>query len=127
MSNKSSTSRVGNPTPLDLEHDRVMLSNRESEVVRRTRNKSYATIADELDISESTVGTYRHRATTKLSEQVKVIRRMLRQQQADQREENIQEIAREAVECLRDCGIDVEFHIESEENTGESSEEITAN
>ena len=127
MSDKQSSSRVGNPSPLDLEHDRVLLSNRESEVVRRTRIKSYATVADELGISESTVGTYRHRATKKLNEQVKVIRRMLRQQQADQQKENIQKIAREAVECLRDCGIDVEFHIESEENTGESSEETTPN
>jgi hypothetical protein len=39
---------------------------------------------------------------------------MLRQQQADQREEGIKEIAREAVETLRDCGVEVEFEIEPE-------------
>jgi len=121
MSGKQARSRVGNPSPLDLKHDRVMLSNRESEVVRLSRSKSYATIADELDIAESTVGTYRSRATEKLGEQVKVIRRMLRQQQADQQEENIKEIAREAVERLRDCGIDVEFKLETAEFADETA------
>ena len=114
MNGERSSSRVAEPSPSDLEHDRFLLSNREAEVVRRTRTKSYATVADELDISESTVGTYRTRATERLDEQVKVIRRMLRQQQADQREESIRKIAREAVETLRDCGVKVEFEIESE-------------
>ena len=104
--------RVGHPSSLDLEHDRVMLSTQEFNVVRLSRSKSYATIADELDISESTVGTYRSRATKKLDEQVEVIKKMLQQQQIDQQEENIKEIARETVECLRDCGIDVELEIE---------------
>jgi hypothetical protein len=74
--------------------------------------------AYELDISESTVGTYRTQATERLDEQVKVIRRMLRQQQADQQEEGIKEIAREAVETLRDCGVEVEFEIEPETDQG---------
>jgi DNA-binding CsgD family transcriptional regulator len=114
MSDEQPSSRVAEPSPSDLEHDRFLLSNQEAEVVRRTRTKSYATVADELGISESTVGTYRTRATERLDEQVKVIRRMLRQQQADEREEGIKEIAREAVNTLRDCGVGVEFEIEPE-------------
>jgi DNA-binding CsgD family transcriptional regulator len=114
MSDERSSSRVAEPSPSDLEHDRFLLSDQEAEVVRRTRTKSYATVADELDISESTVGTYRTRATERLDEQVEVIRWMLQQQQADQREESIKEIAREAVETLRDCGVEVEFEIEPE-------------
>ena len=125
MSDERSSSRVAEPSPSDLEHDRFLLSNQEAEVVRRTRTKSYATVADELDISESTVGTYRTRATERLDEQVEVIRRMLRQQQDDQREEGIKEIAREAVETLRDCGVEVEFEIESETDESDTSTEET--
>ena len=113
--------RVGHPSSLDLEHDRVMLSTQEFNVVRLTQNNSYATVADELDISESTVGTYRSRATKKLDEQVEVIKKMLQQQQIDQQEENIKEIARETVECLRDCGIDVELEIEPDTSTGKTA------
>jgi Response regulator containing a CheY-like receiver domain and an HTH DNA-binding domain len=126
MSGKQASSRVGNPSPLDLEHDRAMLSNRESEVVRLSRSKSYATIADELGIAESTVGTYRSRATEKLNDQVKVIRRMLRQQQADQQQKNIKKIAREAVERLKDCGIEVEFEIEPNKDVVEPTDETTS-
>ena len=120
MSDEQSSSRVAEPSPSDLEHDRFLLSDQEAEVVRRTRSNSYATVADELDIAESTVGTYRSRATERLDEQVKAIRQMLRQQQADQREESIKEIAREAVERLRDCGIEVKFEIEPEDDEGTS-------
>jgi DNA-binding CsgD family transcriptional regulator len=119
MSDDSESSRVADPDPLDLKHDRVLLSNQEAEVVRRTQTKSYATVAEELGISQSTVGTYRNRATDKLDEQVKVARRMLRQQQADQREENIVAIAREAVECLRGCGFEVEFGINIDRGNAE--------
>ena len=114
MSDEQSSSRVAEPSPSDLEHRRVLLSDRETEIVRKTRTKSYATIADELGISESTVGTYRTRATERLKSQIKAMRLMLRQQQADQREESIKKIAEEAVNCLRDCGVEVEFEIEPE-------------
>jgi predicted transcriptional regulator len=129
MSDEKPSSRVAEPSPSDLEHDRLLLSDQEAEVVRRTRNKSYATVADELGISESTVGTYRYRANERLDEQVEVIERMLRQQQDDQREEGIKEIAREAVETLRDCGVEVEFEIEpetDESDTGTSAVETTS-
>ena len=106
------TWRVGSPSPSDLEHKRLLLSDRESEIVRKTRSQSYSTVADELDISESTVGTYRTRATDRLDRQVKSMKLMLRQQQADQREESIEEIAREAVECLRDRGVEVDFEVQ---------------
>jgi hypothetical protein len=108
-----------------LEHDRLLLSDREAEVVRRTRTKSYATVADELEIAESTVGTYRTRATERLDEQVQAIKLMINQQQADQREENIKEIARKAVERLRDCGVDVEFEIEPATDESDTSTEET--
>jgi len=104
--------RVGDPSSEQLEHQRLLLSERESEIVRETRSKSYSTVADELGISESTVGTYRVRATNRLDGQVKAIKLMLRQQQADQRQESIEEIAREAVECLRTCGVEVEFEVQ---------------
>lgn len=123
MTSESNPHRVADPSPLDLKHDRVLLSSREAEVVRRTQTKSYATVAEELEISESTVGTYRTRATDKLEEQVEVARRLLRQQRADQREENIKAIAREAVNCLRDCGTEVAFEIEPDEETDESTDE----
>jgi DNA-binding CsgD family transcriptional regulator len=119
-------SRVAEPSASDLEHDRFLLSNREAEVVRRTRTKSYATVADELGISESTVGTYRTRATNRLDRQVEAIKLMLRQQQADQREKDIREIAREAVERLRDCGVEVAFKIEPEPDEMNTSTEGTA-
>lgn len=124
MSDEQTSSRVGNPSPLDLEHDRVMLSNREAEVVQKNRTKSYATIADELDISESTVGTYQSRAMEKLKDQVDVINKMLRQQQADQQEENIKQITRQAIDCLRDCGLNVTFEIEPD--SGNEEERSTA-
>lgn len=129
MGDEQSSSRVAEPSASDLEHDRFLLSNREAEVVRRTRTKSYATVADELGISESTVGTYRNRATERLDEQVEVIGRMLRQQQDDQREENIREIAREAVNTLRECGVEVEFEVKpepDESDTGASAVETTS-
>lgn len=116
MNNNSDSSRVADPDPPDLKHDRVLLSNQEAKVVRRTQTKSYATVAEELGISESTVGTYRNRATDKLEEQVKVARRIVRQQQADQQEENLVAIAEEAVECLEDCGIEVELEIRQVSN-----------
>lgn len=125
MSSKKRSSRVAEPSPSDLEHDRLLLSDREAEVVRRTRTKSYATVADELEITESTVGTYRTRATERLDEQVQAVKLMIRQQQADQREENIKEIARKAVERLRDCGVDVEFEIEPETDKLDTSTEET--
>jgi len=114
----SKRGRVGHPSSLDLEHDRVMLSTQEFNVVRLTQDKSYATVADELEISESTVGTYRSRATNKLNEQVEVIEKMLRQQQIDRREENIKKIARTAAECLKDCGIEAELRIGKDDSTG---------
>ena len=114
MSDERSSSRVAEPSPSDLEHDRFLLSNQEAEVVRRSRTSSDEVVANELGISESAVQTYRYRANERLNEQVKVIRSMLRQQQDDQRKENIREIAREAVETLRDCGVEVEFEIEPE-------------
>ena len=116
--------RVGHPSSLDLEHDRVMLSTQEFNVVRLTQSYSYATVADELDISESTVGTYRSRATKKLDEQVEVIKKMLQQQRIDQQEENIKEIAQEIVACLRDCGIDVEFEVSPESGIVDSNKEV---
>jgi DNA-binding CsgD family transcriptional regulator len=112
MSDEQPSSRVAEPSPSDLEHDRLLLSDQEAKVVRRTRNKSYATVADELGISESTVGTYRYRANERLDEQVEAITKMLRQQQADQRKESIRKIAQEAVDCLRDCGVEVEFEVQ---------------
>ena len=120
----SKRGRVGHPSSLDLEHDRVMLSTQEFNVVRLTQDKSYATVADELDISESTVGTYRSRATKKLDEQVEVIKKMLQQQRIDQQEENIKEIAREIVACLRDCGIDVELEVSPESGIVDSNKEV---
>ena len=113
----SKRGRVGHPSSLDLEHDRVMLSTQEFNVVRLTQDKSYATVADELEISESTVGTYRSRATHKLDEQVEVIEKMLRQQQIDRREENIKKIARTAAECLKDSGIEAELRIGKGDST----------
>lgn len=127
MSFEQSSSRVAEPSSSDLEHERFLLSNREAEVVRRTRTKSYATVADELGIAESTVRTYRTRATNRLDGQVRAIRQMLRQQQTDQREQSIKEIAKEAVECLSDCGIEVEFEIEPKPDgdTDVSADETT--
>ena len=123
MSDEWSSSRVAEPSPSDLEHDRLLLSDQEAEVVRRTRTKSYATVADELEIAESTVGTYRTRATERLDEQVQAIKLMLRQQQADERDEGIEKVAREAVERLKDCGVDVEFEIEPETDKSDTSTE----
>ncbi len=123
-------SRVGNPHPIDLEHDRVVLSDREAEVVKKTRNQSYAKVADDLGIAESTVGTYCSRANRKLSEQVPVIETMLDQQCDANREENIEAVARLAVNRLRDQGLNVEFGVQQNESEdpelGNSVDEVKA-
>ena len=106
------TRRVAHPDSWELQHERVLLSNKELEVIRRTRNNSYDTVADNLGIEETTVGTYRYRANQKLDQQVKIARQLLREQEADQREEGLIEIAREAVECLRDRGVEVDFEVQ---------------
>lgn len=95
------TRRVAHPDSWELQHERV--SNKELEVIRRTRNNSYATVADNLGIEETTVGTYRYRANKKLDQQVEIARRLLREQEAD---------PREAVECLRDRGVEVDFEVQ---------------
>lgn len=106
------TRRVAHPDSWELQHERVLLSNKELEVIRRTRNNRYATVADNLGIEETTVGTYRYRANQKLDQQVKIARQLLREQEADQREEGLIEIAREAVECLRNRGVEVDFEVQ---------------
>jgi len=117
MSHEKSNSRVGHPLPQDLKHDRVVLSNREAEVIRKTRHKSYADVGKELGIAESTVGTYYSRANEKLSEQVAVMEVMLDQQRDARREENIEAVARYAVERLRDRGVDAELEIQSKDES----------
>jgi Bacterial regulatory proteins, luxR family. len=112
MSDEQPSSRVAEPSASDLEHKRLLLSDRESDIIRKTRSKSYSTTADELGISESTVGTYRTRATNRLDRQKQGIKLMLRQQKADKRGESIKEIAEEAVECLRSLGIDAELDVQ---------------
>lgn len=107
-------SRVANPHPLDLEHDRVVLSNREAQVIQKTRHKSYEEVGEDLGIAESTVGTYYSRANSKLGEQVTVIEAMLDQQHDARRDENIEAVARYAVERLRDRGLDVELKVQGQ-------------
>ncbi|WP_177209160.1 LuxR C-terminal-related transcriptional regulator [Natronobacterium haloterrestre] len=109
-------SRVANPHPLDLEHDRVVLSNREVQVIQKAQHKSYEEVGEDLGIAESTVGTYYSRANSKLGEQVTVIEAMLDQQRNARRDENIEAVARYAVERLRDRGLDVKFEIQEQED-----------
>lgn len=105
-----SNNRFASPNPSDLEHDRPILSGQEKEVIMS--NGTYEDIAEDLDISESTVGTYRTRANKKLESQVKNIRIMLEQQYQDGQRDNLEEIAKESVERLKDLGVDAELDIE---------------
>lgn len=105
-----SNNRFANPDPRDLEHDRPLLSRQERNVV--TNNGTYEEIAEDLGISETTVGTYRTRANKKLEAQVDMIKIMLEQQYQDDRRGNLEDIAEQSVERLKDLGVDAELNIE---------------
>jgi DNA-binding CsgD family transcriptional regulator len=122
------TSRVADPLPQDLKHDRVVLSNRENKVISKTRHKTYAEVAGELGIAESTVGTYYNRATEKLDEQVAVMKTMLDQQRDACRDADIATIARYAVERLHDDGVDAQLTVNDIEKaaTDTSTQSTTA-